>query len=87
MALKCFEKKGVEGSEKLKKAYHNELDIMKKLDSPYIVAFDYVFETEKAFYLKMEYFQQTLKDKISHQRKMLVKDQKHFMRHLLLGLE
>lgn len=60
---------------------------MKKLDSPYIVAFDYVFETEKAFYLKMEYFQQTLKDKISHQRKMLVKDQKHFMRHLLLGLE
>jgi serine/threonine protein kinase len=43
LALKCFEKKGMEGSEKVKKAYYNELEILKKLDSPYIVAFDYVF--------------------------------------------
>jgi hypothetical protein len=55
-ALKCFEKKGLEASEKTKKAYLNELDIMKRLNSPHIVAYEYIFETEKAYYLKMEYF-------------------------------
>jgi serine/threonine protein kinase len=35
----------------------------------------------------MEHFSQTLKDRISQHRKILVKDQKNFMRHLLLGLE
>jgi hypothetical protein len=43
LALKCFEKKGMEGSEKVKKAYYNEMEILKKLDSPYIVSFDYIF--------------------------------------------
>lgn len=42
-ALKCFEKKGFENNEKTKKAYLNEIEIMKKLNSPYLVSFDYLF--------------------------------------------
>jgi calcium-dependent protein kinase len=58
---------------------------MKKLNSPYAISYDYQFETDKAFYLKMEYFEKTLKDKIT--TKMLVRNQKKFMKQLLLGLE
>lgn len=55
-ALKSFEKKGMENNEKTKKAFRNEIDVMKKLSSQYIVSYDYIYETEKAYYLKMEYF-------------------------------
>jgi hypothetical protein len=29
------------------------MDLLKRLNSRYIVSFDYIFETEKAYYLKM----------------------------------
>lgn len=43
----------MEGNDKTKKAFNNEMDILKKLNNPYIVSFDYIYETEKAYYLKM----------------------------------
>ncbi len=33
----------MEGNEKARKAYNNEMEILKKLNSPYIVSFDYIF--------------------------------------------
>ena len=40
----------------MKKAFYNEISVMQQLNSRNIVSFDYMFETEKAYYLKMEYF-------------------------------
>jgi serine/threonine-protein kinase len=57
---------------------------MRRLSSPHIIAFDYQFETEKAYYLKMEYFERTLKERIA--TKTLVRTQKRFMKQLLLAL-
>lgn len=42
LALKCFEKKGL-CDEKAKKAYLNECEVMKRLNSPYILTFNYIF--------------------------------------------
>ena len=57
---------------------------MRKLDSRYIVGYHYIFETDKVFYIKMEYFPQTFKARIME--KMLVSQQKMFMKQLLLAL-
>lgn len=57
---------------------------MKLLNSPYIIPFDYIFETDRGFYLKMQQLDMTLKQKIG--KKPLVKQQKEMMRQLLLAL-
>ena len=74
----------MEGSEKNRKAYLNEMEVMKRLNNPHIVSFEYLFETEKAFYLKLEFFERTLKDRMAG--KLLVRTQKRYMRQLLMAL-
>jgi serine/threonine protein kinase len=53
MALKCFEKKSFIENLKNKKSFFNEIEMLKILNSPFIIHFDYVYESEKAYYLKM----------------------------------
>ena len=55
-AIKSFEKASFLPDIKMKKAFYNEINVMQQLNSRNIVSFDYMFETEKAYYLKMEYF-------------------------------
>jgi serine/threonine protein kinase len=55
IALKCFEKKSHLSDIKIKKAFYNEIQIMQQLNNPHIISYDYLFETEKAYYLKMEF--------------------------------
>lgn len=83
-ALKCFEKKGLV-DEKVKKAYLNEIEVMKKLNNSHLLSFNYIFETDKAYYLQLEFFEKTLKERIS--QKMVIKDQKRFIKQLLIGLQ
>ena len=73
-AVKTFEKSGFHEDKKAKQAFINEIEIVKQLDCRFIVPFDYLFETEKAYYMKMEFFKTTFKEKIKE--KLSIKQQK-----------
>lgn len=45
MALKSFEKKMLHSGKKDYDIFDNEIDLLKKLNSKYVVSFDYLFET------------------------------------------
>jgi hypothetical protein len=57
---------------------------MKSLNNPHIISYDYLYETEKTFYLKMEYFPKCLREKVAG--KVLIKQQKEMIKQLLSAL-
>ena len=58
---------------------------MREMKSPYLVNLDCIFETDKKFYLQMEFFEETLKSFLK--RTLTRKKQKLIMKNLLEALQ
>lgn len=68
------------------KSVQNEINIMKKFSSPYLVQLQGIYANEKNYYLQLPYFDGGTLSYLRKQRALSTEDIKKAMKDLLTGL-